>query len=244
MPLVLGSCRVCGFFPPYKYEFTHNTKQILQLIEQIELSKKDDIGKIYKTEMLLVNRGYSNAKRFRSTIHELRKMIDDSSSDKIIVLEISSIKVLKNESTGMYYLYDNFVYMRDNINIGNDSNRRHIMKLFPSKDDIIKNTIDHKQDEKEIITDLDEIYNYFNGKKLKLVLVPHLNYKTEQGSFVKNRVMLCNILKTFSESHDRCYYFNPLEFIPNDNKEDMNHYNEHELKIIKTKLDELIKTFN
>lgn len=243
MPLVLGSCRVCNFYMPYKYEFTHNTKQILQLIKFVEFSRINDINKLYTDELVLVNRFFNSTRRFKNAIDRIKNVIDSEKElDNTVIIEISSIKVLHNKISDIYYLYDNYVYVRDNVNIDNSNNRRSIMNLSSKRDKIIESTDDSKQTPSDITHDIAEIYKYFNSHGMKIIYVPHLNFMTDTGEFIKNRIMLCETLEAFcKDKGDKCVYFNPLDHISNKTRKDINHYTDTDFKIVKCEIDKIVK---
>lgn len=231
-----GSCRIRNFFPSQvnDFDFTHSTKHILQLIKLIEKSRSCDIGAEYKLEYILFNRYWRTAKKFRKKLHFIRHKID---THNVVVIEICSLKILQNQQSGVQYNLDNYAYLGN----GYCSNRPSIVKLDKHANEIKQHTTLTNQTRADFFKDLEIIYGYFTKKGYQIVLVPHLNFQTSTGEYIKNRVQLCNWIGAFCAHNKNAHFFNPVYYVGDDTQPDMFHYTEPQIEIIKNAMGKFIK---
>ena len=233
----IGSCRICNFFTNSNpCDFSHTTKEILQLLTNDLTSFSD--------ELRLVNRTFSTKNRFKGNIKRIREEIKNSD---FIVLEISSIKSVYYQEKNLYFnidLYNHILNKTDYDKLKN--NQKCLYKLYNNSEQIIKNTLINKQSKNEIYEDLNKIYNLLNYDNKKIILVPHINAKlihnkTKKLFNIPERVLLCDILKDFSDKNKNIYYFNPMNYLEDDykqifDKNSIGHYSEIAHQIIKKEI--------
>ena len=233
----IGSCRTCHCFKCHDYpnDFVHTTKEILQLFD---LLSKQNIE--YKDRYRLINRNFSNSNRITYEINRIKNKILTAD---IIILEISSIKIVYNKEDDLYFqfdLYNRVIEQTENLK----NNQQSLKKLYNQSENIQKNTTINNQTETQLKDDLEQIYTYLvcNWNK-KMVLIPHINATITKNNIqckIPNRELLCKVLKDFS-SKKYVSYFNPIDYLDDDYSKifdngNNGHYSQSSGEIIKHKL--------
>ena len=85
--IIFGSCRVSFMNPPY--DFTHCSKEILQIIKFIKSENPNQF--FIGDNNLVTNRYFSSQEKFVNIIQNIKNKLGSS---KLVVIEISSLKIL------------------------------------------------------------------------------------------------------------------------------------------------------
>lgn len=250
-----GSCRIKYFFKNKNIftEFTHTSKQILHLIKLVKMNE-NELQREYSDDYLLINRFINNRKRFMDVVNSLKIALNHkqkNEKNKVIVIEISSLKQIFYKPKQFYIFSDLCPYVSNKTKLGPCDNKKTLRKIYYKSDYIKENSVFNTQTKEELLLDLNDIYTYIIGlKNTRLVLVPHINCYVNKKK-IKNRDIICEALNQFTKNREKCHYFNPIDFLKNKNAEDIfeknsdgvniGHYNNESWNKIKESIHKFIE---
>ena len=197
--IIFGSCRVSFMNPPY--DFTHCSKEILQIIKFIKSENPNQF--FIGDNNLVTNRYFSSQEKFVNIIQNIKNKLGSS---KLVVIEISSLKILiyKKMLTFQLDLYNSLF----------NNEPKHIERFKNiDKNDILENTEITVQTKEELYKDLEEIYNFFTSLNIKVLYVSYVNFYTNtDNDLIENRKIICDTIKEFTITKE-CYHFDPNEHL-------------------------------
>ena len=232
MITAFGSCRIPTIYNYQYSEYTHSTKEVIQILEWVK--NINSLDSIYTPNINILNKNIYSPSDFIRDINRTKTMIEKSS---IVIIEVSTIKIAKLDN-----LYLNYHYYQiwDTLSSTLDKAKRlnqtqkiiEKTKQLVHKDKLdtnyIHNNINiYKQDSIELLEDIRYISKLLLGfnKHIKIIFIPHINPKTNgdvthshldaENLYLESRQLIYNTINNFIEGNilDNHYMFYPNDIL-------------------------------
>ena len=204
MVCIFGSCRVFygqKYNGPYRpFSFTHSSKVVLQLLKWKD-KPVDELKNIYCNELFLLSDKITTEDDFIEIIGRIKNYVDKSN---LIIIEICSMKEV---------IFKDIYLLHNRVNKSILKRQYYIKYPNEKNKDMFKNVRFIKQNNPEILGDLERIYKILKNKKI--LFLPHFTAKIDNktNKYIEERIMSKKILKEFCSNKDNCILFDHLDYV-------------------------------
>ena len=233
MITAFGSCRIPTVYNYQYSEYTHSTKEIIQILEWV--NNINNLDSIYTPNINILNKNIYSQGDFINDIIHTKKIIEKSS---IVIIEISTIKIARLDNLYLnyhyYQIWDTLGSTLDKAKRLNQTQKIREKTTQLAHKDKLDNTYIHnniniyKQDSIELLEDLryiSKLLSWINSN-IKLVFIPHINPKTNsdviyshldaENLYLESRQLIYNTINYFIKGNiqdNRHYMFYPNDIL-------------------------------